>query len=158
MGGPDRHTQPGDEYFVEINPDGTTEWERHDKEDKELGFSYALSGSFNDWDYDALESDEALAGLYSAIVVIGSTGEEYFYVVADQDPAMTFYPEVPATTMKSCPILGPDDKATKDFSWCIRGAPGDVFKVEFYVSEGSSVSITWYKTKAVTALRDGDKE
>jgi 3-oxoacyl-(acyl-carrier-protein) synthase len=146
MGGPERDSKPGDTWEVEFDEDGAVTYYKKEKEMVDMGNSYFLTGSFNDWGYDSLEADDAVVGLYYCTLTVGATGAEDFQVVADQEVNMTFYPEMPKCSIKSAPLAGPA-KTTKEYCWVIRGAPGDTYRVEFYKSEADAVSISWVKTK-----------
>mmetsp|Transcript_58063 Transcript_58063/g.186553 ORF Transcript_58063/g.186553 Transcript_58063/m.186553 type:complete len:941 (+) Transcript_58063:54-2876(+) len=144
MGGPGRHTKPGDQWDILIDEDGVVEYTKKEKEIKDMGSAYYLMGSCNDWGYDSFDSDETVPGLFSATIEIGEGGSEEFQIVADQDTMLTFYPEMPKCAIKSAPVKGPG-MASRDNTWCITGEPGDRYRVEFYKSEADAVSISWIK-------------
>jgi hypothetical protein len=144
MEGPERDAKPGDKWEFEIDADGEVTYEKIDKVMPELGSSYYLTGTFNDWDYESMESDMMVDGLYSVSVTISSQGSEEFQVVADMDAEMTFYPEMPKCVHKSAPVKGPG-KVTKENTWCITATPGSQYRVEFYRSNVGTVSISWIK-------------
>lgn len=89
-------------------------------------------------------------GLYSASITIGNQGTEEFQVVADMDPEMTFFPEMPKCMAKSAPVKGPS-KTSKENTWCIAAKPGSQYRVEFYKSNVGTVSIAWIKESSGTA-------
>mmetsp|Transcript_43343 Transcript_43343/g.114654 ORF Transcript_43343/g.114654 Transcript_43343/m.114654 type:complete len:938 (+) Transcript_43343:82-2895(+) len=141
---PVRHPNPADQWDINIDADGVVNYSRQDRKDKDLGSSYYIVGTFNDYDKEPLFADDQLPGLHTATVLIGATGQEEFQILADKDPNMIFYPATQKCVMKGGPILGPGE-ATQDDVWCIRGAEGDQFRVEFYRSEAGTVSLTWIK-------------
>mmetsp|Transcript_5422 Transcript_5422/g.11435 ORF Transcript_5422/g.11435 Transcript_5422/m.11435 type:complete len:963 (+) Transcript_5422:81-2969(+) len=147
MEGPERDAKPGDKWEFEIDADGEVTYEKIDKVMPELGSSYYLTGTFNDWDYESMESDMMVDGLFSVSLTIGSAGSEEFQVVADMDAEMTFYPEQPKCIYKSAPVKGPG-KVAKESTWCISAAPGSQYRVEFYRSNVGTVSISWIKEAA----------
>nr|AQS99289.1 type I polyketide synthase [Gambierdiscus excentricus] len=144
MGGPERDAKPGDQWDIEIDEDGVVEYTKKEKEVPELGDAYFVTGTFNEWGYDAMDPDGSLAGLHAFTIEIGDTGSEEFQVNADQDPAMTFYPDTIQCTMRSAPVKGPGFIAREN-AWLVKGEPGDKFRVEFYTSEAGMVSISWIK-------------
>jgi len=143
MGGPDRDARYGDVFEVELDPDGVVSYWKKDKEVPDLGCSYYLTGTFNDWRFDELEADATVPGLYFLTVRITSNLEEEFQVVADQDPNMTFYPSM-RTPLKSAPVRGPGE-AKRDKCWILKGQKGDRFRVEFFRSENGAATVSWLK-------------
>jgi 3-oxoacyl-(acyl-carrier-protein) synthase len=152
MGGPERDAKPGDKWDVEFDDDGACAYYKQEKDTLDLGNSYFLTGSFNDWGYDSLEAEDAVPGLYSTVFILGASGQEQFQVVADQEASMTFYPEMTNCPVKSAPVEGPA-KASKENCWVISGMPGDSYRVEFYRSEADTLSISWLKAQAAEGGR-----
>lgn len=144
MGGPDRNSKPGDCWDVELDEDGVVSYWRKDREVPDLGSSYYLTGTFNDWSFESLEADGTVAGLHIGRIQIGSNGEEEFQVVADEDPTLTFAPSQSRCSVRSTPVRGPAE-VKKDHCWLLRGNPGDRFEIEFYRSETGAASMTWRK-------------
>jgi polyketide synthase-associated protein len=142
MDGPGRNAKFGDVWDVEFDDDGTITWSKQEKEEPDLGNSYDITGTFNDWGYDSLEEDYGVPGLYYTTIVVGDKGEEQFQIVADQDPSHTFHPDLVRCTAKSAAVCGPDE-AKKDLAWCLRGREGDKFRVEFFKSDAGSLSVSW---------------
>jgi len=135
----------GDEWNVEISGDLSVSFTEKDKEQKHDVSEYFIEGSFNDWKHLKLETDSRLIGLYGAEVTIGSSGEEVFRVVAEQDAQKSFYPSCEKCWLKSGPVLGPQSPPSQDTAWCLRGAVGDRFHIEFYRSESQPASISWFR-------------
>merc|ERR1712187_492232 len=96
MEGPDRFSKPNDKWQFEIDEDGEVTYEKVDKDVPELGETMYVTGSFNDWDFDGMEADLSIEGLYSLSITIGDSGTESFQVVSELDPEMTFYPSDPS--------------------------------------------------------------
>merc|ERR1712151_1073263 len=143
MTGPGMEVKPGDQWDIMVDEDGIVEYNKKGKAIKDLGSAYYITGTFNDWEYDALDDDD-ITGLHTAIIEIGDSGKEEFQINADQEKGMTFYPEMKACTMKSAPVKGPGT-TTKDTAWCIKGKTGDRYRVEFFKSESDALSISWIK-------------
>lgn len=147
MDGPGRATdKPGDKWEVEIFEDGEVTYAEQEKKLPELGNSYYLTGTANGWSFDYLDSHESIPGLYVTTLTLGARGEEEFQVVADQNPAMTFYPSEPRCPVKSIPVSGPSE-AQKESAWVIRGNEGDKFRVEFFKSDAGKLSLSWVREK-----------
>jgi hypothetical protein len=144
MGGPGRHVKPGQSWDICIMSDGTVQYLGKEEEVKDFGTFYYLTGTFNNWQYDPLEEDDMLAGLFSTTIQLGSTGEERFQIVADEDEALAFFPETANCHWKSTEVLGPG-KAPSNKAWCISGYPGEMFRVEFAKSESDKVSVMWFR-------------
>merc|ERR1712039_699343 len=119
MEGPDRFSKANDRWQFEVDEDNEVTYEKIDKAIPDVGDSFYLSGSFNDWDYDSMESDISIEGLFSVSITIGESGTETFQVVAEMDPEMTFYPAMEYAG-KAAAILGPG-KTGRDQAWCING-------------------------------------
>ncbi|CAJ1385702.1 unnamed protein product [Effrenium voratum] len=156
MGGPDKDARFNDVFeagrkngrkpldgSVELDPDGVVSYWKKDKEVPDLGSSYFLTGTFNDWRYDEMEADLNVPGLYFATVRITANVEEEFQVVAGQDPKMTFHPSS-RTALKSAAVRGPEE-TKRDNCWCVRGAKGERYRVEFYRSEAGAATVSWLK-------------
>merc|ERR1712150_251353 len=102
-----KDARPGDKFEIEIDEDGEVTYTKIDSSTVDLGTSYYLTGTSNDWGYDAMEEDAEMVGLYTSIVTLGESGQEEFQIVADQDEDMTFSPKMEQCTMKSAPVFGP---------------------------------------------------
>lgn len=148
MEGPERFSKPGDAWDLEFEEDGVVNYYPKHKELADVGGTYYLTGTFNDWECElAMEPDQQVKGLYTASITIGSGGEEAFQIVADRQPTMTFFPQIPSCMARSVPVEGPKEDPSRENTWVIRDAVGDVYRVEFYRSEVDTFSINWVKEK-----------
>lgn len=143
MGGPDKDARFNDVFEVELDPDGVVSYWKKDKEVPDLGSAYFLTGTFNDWRYDEMEADPNVPGLYFSTFRIAANVEEEFQVVAGQDPKMTFHPSS-RTPQKSAAVRGPEE-TKRENCWCVRGAKGERYRVEFYRSETGAATVSWLK-------------
>lgn len=143
MGGPDKDARFNDVFEVELDPDGVVSYWKKDKEVPDLGSSYFLTGTFNDWRYDEMEADPNVPGLYFSTIRIATNVEEEFQVVAGQDPKMTFHPSN-RTPLKSASVRGPEE-TKRENCWCVRGGKGERYRVEFYRSETGAATVSWMK-------------
>jgi len=143
MGGPDKDARFNDVFEVELDPDGVVSYWKKDKEVPDLGSSYFLTGTFNDWRYDEMEADPNVPGLYFSTIRIATNVEEEFQVVAGQDPKMTFHPSN-RTALKSASVRGPEE-TKRENCWCVRGGKGERYRVEFYRSETGAATVSWMK-------------
>jgi len=141
--GPEFNAKPGDAWELEIDEEGQVLYTRKDEETVYLGDEYFLSGTFNNWEFQSMQADSMLAGLFSGIVTLGARGEEQFQIVADRDDGMTFHPKISKCTVKSSSIDGPESVDSHELTWCLRGDQGDRYRVEFYRSDSNKVSISW---------------
>mmetsp|Transcript_106274 Transcript_106274/g.298942 ORF Transcript_106274/g.298942 Transcript_106274/m.298942 type:complete len:949 (-) Transcript_106274:54-2900(-) len=144
--GPELNTKVGEAWSIDIDGDGEITYTPKDDENRFLGSDYYLTGTFNEWTLESMAADDLLDGLFVATVVIGLRGEERFQIVADKDPSMTFHAEVPSCRVRSSAVKGPDT-TTQELAWCISGAKGDRYRVEFYKSESGSLSINWVRQR-----------
>lgn len=141
----------GVKYQVEFRQSGETLWrELVDlTADRVLGRPY-LSGTFNGWEMTEMSEDLSVPDLYTLEVAIGETGQELVQVVVDEDLDQVFYPRVQRCKKRASKLVGPqpiDEKLQReDATWCLEGAVGDTYRVEFY-SHKSSRSLSWIKVK-----------
>mmetsp|Transcript_59827 Transcript_59827/g.110771 ORF Transcript_59827/g.110771 Transcript_59827/m.110771 type:complete len:942 (+) Transcript_59827:80-2905(+) len=133
--------KPGDKFKVELDEDGVAIWEVQEEDDENFGDDFYIQGTFNSWEPEALEPHERIPGLWIGEIVVGKSGEEEFQVLADEDKDMVYYPGMIQCTYKSAPVLGPAG-ASKEYSWMIKGEPGQKFRIEFFQS-GRSMSVLW---------------
>merc|ERR1719343_431506 len=57
MDGPEKDAKPFDKWEFEIDEDGEVTYEKIDPFEKDLGKEYFLTGTMNDWDYEAFTPD-----------------------------------------------------------------------------------------------------
>jgi len=146
MAGMERDAKDGDRWAVEIDEEGGVHYHRSFERHKDLGDTYQLAGTFNGWEMEELEMDEAIHGLYAATVSVGASGAEHFQILVDGNTDMIFHPSSPSCTRRSEKVQGPD-AAGRDHAWCIQGREGDKFRIEFYRSEGDHLSINWIRVR-----------
>ncbi|OLP94034.1 hypothetical protein AK812_SmicGene24005 [Symbiodinium microadriaticum] len=94
---PQEVTIVGDDWEVELDPDGVVSYWKKDKEVPDMGASlrrcpYYITGTFNDWKYEEMEADASVPGLFYASIRITANVEEEFQILADKEPKMTFHP------------------------------------------------------------------
>lgn len=141
----------GVKYQVEFKPSGETLWrELLDlTADRVLGRPY-LSGTFNGWEMTEMAEDLSVPDLYTVEVTIGETGQELVQVVVDEDLDQVFYPPAQRCRNRTSKVIGPqaidENLQREDATWCLEGAVGDTYRVEFY-SHKSSRSLSWIKVK-----------
>mmetsp|Transcript_54362 Transcript_54362/g.168291 ORF Transcript_54362/g.168291 Transcript_54362/m.168291 type:complete len:943 (+) Transcript_54362:64-2892(+) len=141
--GLDPRAEPGSRWKISLDEDGVAEWERDDEDLPDFGDEFFVQGSHNDWSPEALDRHDTIPGLWTGSITVGSTGEESFQVIADNDEEKVYHPGQSRCTLKATTILGPT-KGSKDMAWLIRGAPGDTYTVEFFQQE-RHLSIMWLK-------------
>eukprot|EP00933_Yihiella_yeosuensis_P016901 TRINITY_DN14289_c1_g1_i2.p1 TRINITY_DN14289_c1_g1~~TRINITY_DN14289_c1_g1_i2.p1 ORF type:complete len:948 (+),score=199.89 TRINITY_DN14289_c1_g1_i2:37-2880(+) len=135
-----------DAYTIELDEDGVATWEKVDLELVDWGDEFFIQGSFNDWGQDALERHHTIPGLWIGHIEIGSSREELFQIIADNDDEKVYCPQQDYCTFKAAPILGPGT-AKRERSWLIRGSPGDKFRIEWFQQEKRQ-SILWMKERS----------
>jgi len=93
--------------------------------------TYHVAGSWNDWQYEEMTWDPETLATFRYSGAMGFTGMEYFYISADADPGLTFFPEAPARYPGDCMVSGPDGVADgRLFSInCLK--PGAPFEISF---------------------------
>mmetsp|Transcript_6681 Transcript_6681/g.14618 ORF Transcript_6681/g.14618 Transcript_6681/m.14618 type:complete len:939 (+) Transcript_6681:75-2891(+) len=142
--GPGRQPKAGEVWGLRLDEDGVVSFERRQRDEEDLGsHSYFAAGSYNNWSFEQLEPDDMLSGLHYTTMVLGQSGEEQFQIVANSDMSMVFSPTSTSCTQRSCAINGPSS-ASREYAWCIRGKPGDRYRIEWYISESNSCSVNWY--------------
>merc|ERR1712061_274064 len=141
--GLDPRGEPGSRWRIQLDEDGVATWERADDDLPDFGDEFFCQGSHNNWVHDPLEKHDTIPGLWLTTIEVGSSGEETFQIIADKDSEKCYYPNRQREILKAAPIMGPGS-ASKDFAWLVRGAPGDVYKIEFFQLEKQK-SILWMK-------------
>merc|ERR1712224_504505 len=123
---------------------GTAIWEKDNAYDEGAkGDEFYIQGTHSNWDLVALERHATIPDLWTGTIELGSSGQEQFQIVADEDQNMVYRPEAEMCTLKATPIEGPS-AADKEHAWLVKGSPGDSFRVEFFAQEKSR-SILWLK-------------
>ena len=92
------------------------------------GCAYYLSGSFNDYEFQAMEPRTGSVSVYRSVITVGRDDAEEFQIVADKDWAQTLYPAVNGAGSGQSVLKGPgleEDGA----SWRICGQEGQSFEV-----------------------------
>merc|ERR1719221_948099 len=140
--GLDPRADAGSKWKILLDEDGIATWEKAD-EDVDYGDEFFIRGSHNNWSPDVLEKHDTITGLWTGSIEIGGSGEETFQVIADSEPEKCYYPRRPRETLKAAPIEGPSSAQT-ELAWLVKGAPGDVVKVEFFLQDKHR-SILWMK-------------
>lgn len=138
----------GDEYMIELDEDGVATWEKVDQELCDFGDDFFIMGSHNEWTREPLERDGEITGLWIGEIIIGLSGEELFQINADDDDEKVYFPNQPRCRQKSARIIGPSKQPSREKSWCIRGDPGSVYRVEFFQQEQRR-SVLWMKQHAL---------
>lgn len=129
--------RPGDRFKITLLVKGKwrmVDWENLDKD--KVGEpaspvptgSYQVSGS---WSHGALEEmtpDPAVPGLFSAEVLLLTTGASTFQIIRNRDWGQAIYPEDPIGSSASA-VLGPEEQI--GHAWLIEGRKGDVYQVSF---------------------------
>lgn len=134
--------EAGSKWKIHLNEDGIATWEKAD-EDIDYGDEFFIRGSHNNWSPEELERHDAITGLWTGTIEIGGSGEETFQIIADSEPEKCYYPRRPGEHLKAAPFEGPSN-ATNDLAWRVKGSPGDIFKVEFFLQDKHK-SILWMK-------------
>jgi len=134
--------EAGSHWNVTIDDDGCAVWEQDDT-DVTLGDEFYIQGTHSNWDPVALERHATIPDLWTGAIELGSSGQEQFQIVADEDQSMVYRPNAEMCTLKATQIEGPSS-ADRGHAWLVRGSPGDSFKVEFFISDVSK-SILWVK-------------
>merc|ERR1740129_1406415 len=141
--GLDPRADAGSRWKISLDEDGVAEWERDDDDMPEWGDEFFVQGSHNDWSPEVLDRHDTIPGLWTGAITIGSSREEQFQVIADNDEEKIYHPGQSRCTLKAAKIKGPT-KASKEMTWLIRGNPGDSYTVEFF-QQDRHLSIMWLK-------------
>lgn len=142
--GMDPRAEPGDAFMIRVAPDGVVEWEKYDADlPDSYGDEFFIQGTFNDWSSSEtpMERHSSIPGLWEGKITIGSSGFEEFQIIGDSDPELVYSPKTEKSTSKAAAIKGPG-VSDKEFSWLVRGSPGDVFLIEFFLQDETK-SISW---------------
>eukprot|EP00443_Scrippsiella_acuminata_P000781 CAMPEP_0115203272 /NCGR_PEP_ID=MMETSP0270-20121206/18561_1 /TAXON_ID=71861 /ORGANISM="Scrippsiella trochoidea, Strain CCMP3099" /LENGTH=1041 /DNA_ID=CAMNT_0002616721 /DNA_START=40 /DNA_END=3161 /DNA_ORIENTATION=+ len=136
---------PGDLYCIRLVVNGkwrTVSWEKvqasaEDEDQSTLvvpstipAAKYYIVGSWNGWECEEMEKDDASPGLWYFDVWCRAHSEE-FQILRNADWNQVFYPNTPgANGEDGVEILGPDGWG-HCMNWYIQGQPGQIFRVEF---------------------------
>mmetsp|Transcript_7666 Transcript_7666/g.12891 ORF Transcript_7666/g.12891 Transcript_7666/m.12891 type:complete len:873 (-) Transcript_7666:110-2728(-) len=132
-------------FQVELDAKGKVIWREMVEElPSRFGDTFKISGSFNSWDTATMEEDLMTPGLFTAEVKIGQEGFECFFIVADDDANMVYYPDVSQGSIMAAPVKGPEmppaDRESN--AWVIQDEPGVKYCVEFYRTDFSR-AVQW---------------
>lgn len=130
-------------YSITLDEDGVVEWEKNDDDVPDFGDDFFLQGTHNGWICDALERHDTIPGLWVGEIRIGTTGEEEFQIVSDNDTTKVFHPGMSRCRHKAAYVKGPED-ASREKAWLVSGSPGDEFTIEFF-QQDRDLSVLWLK-------------
>lgn len=146
--------RPGDKYRVRLHIAGKWRMISWDKEKEaateddgtrpvECVGKYYVVSSWNNWDYEELQQDPSVKGLYFTEATLPwSTGE--FQLIRNKDPHQVLYPSA-AYANEDAEVQGPDE-GDLGLCWFISGRPGDTFRIEFQrtlTSSDDSKRVSW---------------
>nr|AQS99214.1 type I polyketide synthase [Gambierdiscus polynesiensis] len=95
----------------------------------EDGSVYFVAGTWNAWNPDAMVADTRTRDIHSYRLHLGSTGQEEFQIIAGKERDKRLYPHVQRAQLGEGMLCGPDANDRPDWSWLIRGEPGQEFEV-----------------------------
>jgi len=102
---------------------------------------YSMVSSSTLWNFQNMESRRDDHGFFfEAMLRIGSSGQEEFQVVRDEDWNQVIHPAIPSATSVCVPVRGPDDKGN-GMNWQVCGKPGEDARVHLRAVRGR-VSVT----------------
>jgi len=141
--GLDPYADTSMKFKVRFESTGAIKWEPAEEQALGPGTMFFIQGTFNSWQLGELRRDTVINGLWTFELVVGSSGEEQFQIVADGDISMVYHPPCARCTRKAALVVGPEP-AEKEVAWLIQGSPGDMFKVEFFL-QGNKRTMLWFR-------------
>uniref|UniRef100_A0A7S1RUY7 Ketosynthase family 3 (KS3) domain-containing protein n=1 Tax=Alexandrium catenella TaxID=2925 RepID=A0A7S1RUY7_ALECA len=146
--------QPGDKYRVRLHIAGkwrSVSWEKEpqaagggdDAPPFECVGKYYIVSSWNGWEYQELQRDPQVKGLYYAEVTL-RWGDGEFQIVRNKDFQQVLYPSA-ARAPSGSDVLGPDEGG-EGLHWRVRGCPGESFRIELQRSLAGgedAKSVSW---------------
>jgi len=92
---------------------------------------YYVAASFTGWSFEPMELDPATSSTFKYRNSLGFSGEEFFYVAADADPGLCFFPEAEAAYPGDSIVAGPAAAADGRVFHVFGLRPGAEFEIRF---------------------------
>uniref|UniRef100_A0A7S4PZ26 Ketosynthase family 3 (KS3) domain-containing protein n=1 Tax=Alexandrium monilatum TaxID=311494 RepID=A0A7S4PZ26_9DINO len=147
--------RPGDRYRVKLRVAGKWRVVTWDKEEQAAALDnprparcvgkYYIVSSWNRWDYEELQPDPSINGLYRIEVSL-HWGMGDFQIVRNRDLQQVLHP-AGACAPADGDVLGPDEDG-EGLHWRIQGSAGDSFRIEFQrtLADGEDVKrVSWQR-------------
>jgi len=93
--------------------------------------SYYVSGTFSDWKCEEMSLDPETQGTFTYKGVMGESCQEFFHILADADPGLTYFPEAPARYPGESIVRGPEEIADGRIFRLDCLKPGAEFEIAF---------------------------
>jgi len=146
---PEPDAGPDDVYTIGMSPDdppnAAMKWvkvepaDSGDHADDDDDAFYSITGNFNSWADDRMESGD-FPGVHSVTVEIPPSGTLEFRFLKEGDSDKALAPAVPKCAKRSCHIVGPENGLTN--TWMIIGTAGCEVQIDLVVRK-SIRAITW---------------
>uniref|UniRef100_A0A7S0B8W2 Ketosynthase family 3 (KS3) domain-containing protein n=1 Tax=Pyrodinium bahamense TaxID=73915 RepID=A0A7S0B8W2_9DINO len=108
--------------------------------------SYYVSGTFNNWAYAEMTYDEETVSTFTYSGLVGESCQEYFYISADADPGLSFFPEAEGAYPGDSIVAGPGPAAETRVFFIFSLKAGAEFKIIFdrnAVDKRKIVDVRW---------------
>jgi len=92
--------------------------------------SYSITGSFNLWALQDMQTDPSMPGLHRAEVTLMGHHGDSLQILRNGDWQQAFHPETPWADEGGSSMLGPSS-ADRNCVWWLSGRVGDVLRIEF---------------------------
>jgi len=107
---------------------------------------YYISGTFNNWTQQEMAYDEDTLSTFRVQGTMGDSCQEYFYITADADNNLAFFPEADAAYPGDSIVAGPDASSETRVFFIFSLKPGAEFEIAFdrnSVDKRKVVDIKW---------------
>jgi len=138
--------KPGDKYTIYFSSEDPKEtplrWVKDTgaAEEEEEEASFAITGSFNDWEEDRMAPGD-VPGQFMTTLTVPSSGSVEFRFVKDGDSTKLVCPLEPACSRRSAPIAMKEGLKN---SWIVAAEPESELQIELLYLQGK-YSIVWFK-------------
>jgi len=151
-----RGLKSGDVWCVSLSPDDNKDdpivWKKMEMlEDNDEDEFYVITGNFDGWSEDRMESSDGIGvrmepsdvpGVHVITIAVPSSGSLEFRFLKNGDPEQVLAPASSNCTRKTELIQGPESGLTN--SWLVRAEPGSELHVEL-LALGKEKSVIWLK-------------
>nr|AQS99273.1 type I polyketide synthase [Gambierdiscus excentricus] len=109
--------------------------------------SYYISGSFNNWSFSEMVYDEETTSTFRFKGVMSEMCQEYFYIAAEADQSLAFFPEANGSYPGDSIVAGPDAAEETRVFFLFSLKAGAEFEISFDRSafdRRKVVSVKWF--------------
>jgi len=106
---------------------------------------YSVVGSWSGFDFQDMIPDVSDQNTFWRHVILTQRGGE-FQIVRNRNKSLSIHPpRASSECAQVSPVIGPDDEG-RGLNWCLKGNPGDVFRIvlkQLQGTRGPSTAVHW---------------